>query len=254
VVQPLKPAAGGVKPWIWYAPTIGGYPNATLKWYFDSLVTKGFWIAGIDVGESYGNSAGRKTFSAFYDTVRARYGLNSKACLFAQSRGGLMLYNWAEESGNSAKISRIVGIYTVCDMRSYPGLATAAPAYGMTVDQLTAALPLNNPIERLAPLAAAKVKILHIHGDNDNIVPLAANSQALYNRYIQLGGAMQLIVVPGQGHAEIPEFFQVKTVLDFMLEDLSPPVAIITTKKGYTGRSLSRQSLLFNLKGCRVGR
>lgn len=137
-----------------------------------------------------------------------------------------MLYNWAADSGNTAKIARILGVYTVCDMRSYPGLANAAPAYGMTEAQLSAILSQNNPIDRLAPLAAAKIKILHIHGDNDNVVPLSANSKVLYDRYTALNGPMQLIVVPGQGHAEIPEFFQVKAVLDFLLAELTPTVRV----------------------------
>lgn len=222
VIEPPAQAPGGRRPWLWYAPTfIGSYPNASCAWYLEALVKRGFWIAGLDVGESYGNPAGRKAFSAFHDTVRTRFRLDARACLMAQSRGGLMLYNWAAEPGNAAKVARIAGIYTVGDLRSYPGLAVAAPAYGMTEPQLQAALAFHNPVERLSPLRSAGIPILHIHGDADALVPLEKNSQAVRNRYVALGGSMELIVVPGKGHAEIPEFFQARTVLDFLLAELA---------------------------------
>lgn len=246
VIEPPAAAPAGRRPWLWYAPTfLGSYPNASCAWYLEALVKRGFWIAGLDVGESYGHPAGRKAFSAFYDSVRARWRLDAKACLMAQSRGGLMLYNWAAEPGNAAKVARIAGIYTVGDLRSYPGLAVAAPAYGMTEAQLQAALSSHNPIERLAPLKAAGIPILHIHGDADALVPLERNSRAVRDRYVALGGSMELIVVPGKGHAEIPEFFQSKAVLDFLLAELAATAVAEAPRGAPIGakRSPSRDAL-----------
>jgi hypothetical protein len=135
-----------------------------------------------------------------------------------------MLYNWAAEPGNAGKVDRIAGIYPVGDLRSYPGLSAGlAAAYGMTLDSLTACLAGHNPIDRLKPLHDAGVRILHIHGDNDAVVPLSANSQVIHDRYTAMGGDMTLIVVPGKGHAEIPEFFQSRAVLDFMLQAPAVP-------------------------------
>jgi hypothetical protein len=37
-----------------------------------------------------------------------------------------------------------------------------------------------------------------------------------------LGGKMTLLVVPGKGHAEIPEFFQSQPYLDFLLAEAQP--------------------------------
>ena len=51
-----------------------------------------FW--GRSRRESYGSPAGRKVFSAFYDLMLKDYKLDAKVSLVAQSRGGLMLYNW----------------------------------------------------------------------------------------------------------------------------------------------------------------
>lgn len=218
VIEPALPAKNGTKPWAWYAPTIGDYPNKSNIWLLERLVQHGFWICGIDVGESNGNPAGCEVFSRFYDTLMGLYHLDSKVNLIAQSRGGLMLYNWAEKPGNSLKVSRIACIYPVCDLLSYPGLSKAAIAYGMSPDTFLLHIKEYNPIDRLQSLFEAGVRIFHIHGDNDVVVPLNQNSQVLFDRYKALGGDITLKVVKGKGHEEIPEFFQSQDMLDFLLE------------------------------------
>jgi len=214
IILPKKAAADGSKPWVWYAPTIGGHPNRTNEWAFRPLVDQGFAICGVDVGESYGSPAGRKIFSQFYEHVRREYHLDAKVALIGQSRGGLMIYNWAAE--NPGKVRCIVGIYPVCDLRSYPGIAKAALAYRMSPEELEQKLAEHNPIDRLAPLAKAGVPILHLHGDSDNVVPLGRNSQVIHDRFVALGGKMELVVVQGKGHAEIPEFFHSTRMVDFL--------------------------------------
>lgn len=217
VLLPSKATAGGRRPWVWYAPTfINGYPNPSNEWLLRQLLDLGWAICGVDVGESCGSPAGREVYSRFYDQLVKQYGLARKACLVPQSRGGLMLYNWAAE--NPRKVKCIAGIYPVCDLRSYPGLAQAAPAYGMTEQELASHLTENNPIDRLGPLAKAKVPIFHIHGDSDTVVPLDRNSLVVFDRYKALGGKMELVVVKGKGHAEIPEFHQSDALLKFLLK------------------------------------
>ena len=78
---------------------------------FEQWLNSGFAIGGVDVGESYGNPAGRAAFTEFYRAVVNRYGLSQKACLLPQSRGGLMLYNWAAEHPDWVQC--IGGIYAV---------------------------------------------------------------------------------------------------------------------------------------------
>ena len=91
----------------------------------------------------------------------------------------------------------------------------------LTVAELEAELPKHNPIHRLEKIAAAKIPILHVHGDADAIVPLEKNSQVIYDRYLKLGGPMQLIVVPGKGHENDPEFFTSARQLEFILKHAS---------------------------------
>jgi len=73
-------------------------------------------------------------------------------------------------------VACIAGIYPVCDLRSYPGMRQACGAYGTTEEELRVTLSEHNPVDRLAPLAKAKVPIFHTHGNTDNLVPLIENS------------------------------------------------------------------------------
>lgn len=226
VITPTQAAADGSKPWLWYAPSYWqGYPGKRMDWLFSRLLKQGFYICGTNVGDSFGSPQSRKIYSSFYQHVVKEYGLSPKVCLLPQSRGGLMWYNWAAE--NPEKVECIGGIYPVCDLTSYPGLAATAQAYGMAEAELSAQLAQHNPIERLAPLAKAKVPVLHVHGDSDSVVPLGKNSGELIKRYQALGGPGELVTITGKGHAEIAEFFENQRLLEFILQQgkgTPPPV------------------------------
>lgn len=210
------PAAGRSKPWIWYAPTLPPYPGEAERWMFERFTEAGIAIAGIDVGESYGGPAGRAAFSALHAELTGRRGYSRRPVLLARSRGGLQLLNWAADHPES--VAAFAGIYPVCDLASYPGLAKAAPAYGLTPERLAADLTRHNPVDRLAPLAAARVPLFAIHGDSDRLVPLAANSGRLRDAYAELGGEMTLLVPPGQGHSMWRGFFESRELVAFVLK------------------------------------
>ncbi len=215
VIEPEQSAAG--RSWLWYAPTFfRQLPTREHDWIFTQLLDEGFHICGIDVGESYGSPTGVSIYSKLYDYVTSRYDLNEKACLMPQSRGGLMLYNWA--AVNSERVQCITGIYTVCDIESYPGLEKAAGAYQMTPAELLVNLHKYNPIDLIEPLAKHKVPILHIHGNADKVVPLEANSKKLIARYKLLGGQGELIVIPHKGHEVVSEFFKNPAIINFILK------------------------------------
>ncbi len=208
--------AGKTKPWVWYAPTFQNLPGSIEKWMFERFTGAGIAIAGIDVGESYGSPDGRKLFDALYQEMTEKHGYSKKPILLGRSRGGLMTLAWAAE--NPDKVAGFAGIYPVCNVASYPGIAKAAGAYKMTAEQLTAKLAEHNPIDRLAELAKAKVPLFAIHGDVDTVVPLEANSGLLAKRYLALGGTMQLVVPPGQGHSGWVGFFQSEDLVKFVLD------------------------------------
>ena len=100
----------------------------------------------------------------------------------------------------------------------YPGLKRAAPVYHLSEAELGAQLARHNPIERLAPIARARIPILHIRGDTDKTVPIEKNSQVIFDRYRAHGEPMELIVVSGQGHNFHTAFFESQAVLKFLLK------------------------------------
>jgi len=220
LIRPKVNTANSPMPWVWYAPVIG-HPNTSHAWMLRQWLAKGIAMAGVDVGESCGGPQGRKVFTALWETLTGRYGMSQRPCLLPQSRGGLMLYNWAVE--HPSRVACIAGIYTVCDLRSYPGVERASGAYGMSAADLESRLAEHNPIDRLGPLAKAGVPILHVHGDADVVVPLEKNSGELARRYRALGGPVRLIVVPGKGHQVCPEFFHSQELVDFVIAHAGPP-------------------------------
>ena len=215
LILPEKTRPRNPIPWVWYAPTLSGLPGEYEKWMFEKFLDNGIAIAGVDVGESYGSPNGTAIYSALYKELVEKRGLAKQACLLARSRGGLMLYNWAAE--NPASVACIAGIYPVSNLSSYPGLGRACAAYGMTEVQLSEKLTEYNPIDRLAPLARAKVPIFHIHGDSDTVVPLDKNSGELKKRYDKLGGEMTLEIVKGQGHNLWPGWFHSQKLVEFVI-------------------------------------
>ena len=205
-------------PWVWFAPTLERkHPWKLNAWMFRRFLEAKIAVAGVDVGESYGNPKGRNIFTRFYQKVVTEYELSSQVALLAQSRGGLMHYNWAAEHPGS--VSCVAGVFPVCDINSYPGINKASTAYGKDAIEFASDLRNHNPIDRLKPLAEKAVPIFHIHGDSDKGVSLQENSAELSTRYEQLGGTMNLLIIPGGGHDETDVFFKNHALIDFILEN-----------------------------------
>ena len=215
IEPPAERRREGAMPWVWYAPTLPPYPGEAEGWMFDRMLAAGVAIAGIDAGESYGSPAGTACFEALYRHLTEVRGYAKQPALMARSRGGLMHYSWA--AGHPEAVAGIGGIYPVCDLASYPGLTRAAPAFGLSEAALAECLTAVNPVDRLAPLAAARVPILHLHGSQDEVVPLGLNSGAVARRYAALGGPMTLRVMEGRGHDMWPGWFRSEELTDFLV-------------------------------------
>jgi dipeptidyl aminopeptidase/acylaminoacyl peptidase len=204
-------------PWVWYAPTLSNaFPNQHHHWLIEQLYQTSIAFAGIDIGESWGSPAGRELFSAFFAKLIKEYPIKDKACLLPQSRGGMMLYTWAAE--NPEKTACLGGIYPVCDLTDRVERPHILRAYGLTATELKTQLKEHNPINRLEPLARAGVPILHVHGDNDTVVPLEKHSAVLIERYKKLGGPAELVIIPGGEHDMNPAFFRSPRLLDFFIK------------------------------------
>lgn len=217
VIASTATPSGQRIPWVLYAPTLPGLPGPEEKWMFERFLEAGIAVAGVDVGESYGNAAGRAAYSALHEELTTRRRFARKVLLLGRSRGGLMTLSWAAE--NPDKVAGFAGIYPVCNLASYPGLTNAAPAFGLTPAELATQLARHNPVDRLAPLARAKVPLFVIHGDQDKLVPLEANSGLVRSRYQALGGSMEWVVPAGQGHNMWSGFFQSQELVAFILRE-----------------------------------
>jgi lysophospholipase L1-like esterase/pimeloyl-ACP methyl ester carboxylesterase len=252
VMLPAENLRRKPQPWIWYAPTLPGLPDSHEKWMHEQFIDAGIAVAGIDVGESYGGPRGNALFNDFYREMTERRGFAAKPVLLGRSRGGLMICSWAIEHPES--VAGIAGIYPVFDLRTYPGLDKAAPAYGMTANEFREKSAQNNPIERLAPLAKARVPTFLIHGDADTVVPLRENSAEFVRRYEAAGvsQSVKLVVAADQGHNYWEGFFHSQELVDFAIEharpgDLKSPLTRLEVNDGdsivFFGDSITHQCL-----------
>ena len=218
ILWPEEDERTNPQPWILYAPTLPGLPDQHEQWMHEQFLAAGVAVAGIDIGEAYGSPEGRAHFTALYEELTQRRGFAPKPCLLGRSRGGLMVSSWAITHPD--KVAGLAGIYPVFDLQSYPGVQRAAPAYGLTPDELTARLDTLNPVSRLSILAEASVPVFLIHGDVDKVVPLEANSLALVRAYEQAGAKeLTTLVVPeGQGHNFWPGFFRCEELIEFAIK------------------------------------
>lgn len=196
-----KTAADG-KPWIWRTEFFGHEPQADV-----ALLAKGFHVAYMDVQNMYGAPVALDHMDKFHSHLVKGYGLAKKTVLEGFSRGGLFSLNWAAR--NPDKVACIYNDAPVCDFKSWPGgkgKSKGSPGdwerclnvYGLTEAQ---ALEYKlNPIDNLEPLAKAKIPLLHVCGDADEVVPIDENTRLIESRYKALGGPITVIAKPGVGH------------------------------------------------------
>ena len=205
------------QPWILYAPALPDYPDDHEGWMHRQFVAAGVAVAGIDADEAYGSPRGRAAFDALYKELVERRGFAPKPCLVGRSRGGLWVLSWAADHPD--QVAGIAGIYPAFDLRTYPGLEKAAPAYQLSVSKLQSSLAKHNPIERAGVLAKARTPAFFIHGEDDAVVPLKDNSAEFAARYKQAGAEdrVTLQVIKGQGHNFWPGFFECQELVDFAI-------------------------------------
>jgi hypothetical protein len=229
----VKPT-GAVDPqkrWLWEFPFwLGindGFGNLAHRHYIEKLLAAGFHVAGVEVGASCGSPAAADVCQDFYNQLVSEYGLNKRARLLAHSHGGLIAYGWAFRHPEC--VSRIAGMSPAIDFRTYPTLPyvitgpTKGLDYRLSLEELDRRATEFNPIDNLAPLAKAGVKIMHLHGANDTLVPTGANATELGRRYHDLGGDAEIVLLPGlpaakRGH-DGPELYDSAALVNFLLAD-----------------------------------
>jgi pimeloyl-ACP methyl ester carboxylesterase len=194
--------ANDQKNWIWRARFWGHEPQTDI-----ALLQQGFHLVYIEVGGLYGSPKALNIWDDFYDFIIKNYQLNSKVVLEGMSRGGLIVYNWANQHAD--RVACIYADAPVCDFKSWPagkvrGSGSAQDweqclkVYGLNEKQ---ALKYNgNPVDRVKNIAKAKIPVLHVVGDADKVVPVSENTALLQKKMNKYGWDLTIIHKPGVGH------------------------------------------------------
>jgi hypothetical protein len=211
-----KKGKADAMPWIFYAPTLKQYPDEAESWMHKQFLEAGVAVAGIDVGEAYGSPYAIDFLDALYDEMVSR-GYSKTPALLGRSRGGLWASSWAVEHPD--RVAGLGGIYPVYDYTTYPGVQRAATAYATTPGSLLANQNTLNPVKQLRVLADHSIPVCIIHGTDDDVVPIDANSVALAKVYDEAGKdeLVELIQIKGQGHSFWSGFFHCQELVDFLI-------------------------------------
>lgn len=194
VVVPPQPAAG--YPWVWRARFPDFHAEADML-----LLQRGFHIVYLKTDGMLGSPTAMAVWDRFYEHMVSA-GLHPRPALEGVSRGGLFVYGFAARWPQ--RVACIYADTPVCDFKSWPlgqgtGKGHAATwqrllqEYDFTQEQALAYT--GNPVDRLQPLADAKIRLLHIVSLNDRVVPPTENTFVLARRYRQLGGSIDVMEV-----------------------------------------------------------
>lgn len=201
IVEPKTPDER--RRWIWRMEFFDHRPEADL-----ALLQRGYFVCYANVGNTFGSPKAIEQLNMFYQTATRQFKLHRRAVLEGFSRGGLYAYNFAAKY--PSRVAAIYGDAPVLDFKSWPGGKGKGPGskddwssllkcYEFANEQKALDYKLN-PVDNLAVLAKARIPIIHVIGDADEVVPVSENSDLVESRYKALGGLIQVIRKPGGLH------------------------------------------------------
>lgn len=199
IVKPKKAVIG--LPWVWRARFWGHEPQTDI-----ALLERGFHLVYCDVAELYGNSESIKIWNQFYELMR-KSGLGKKASLEGMSRGGVYIYNWA--MANPDKVACIYADAPVLDLKSWPGGKGKGPgsSYDWEIfkkdyqfNEESALQFSGSPLNKAARIAKLGIPMLHVVGDDDEVVPVEENTGPFERIIKENGGIIRVIHKPGVKH------------------------------------------------------
>lgn len=201
IIVPASPRPG--RQWAWKGEFLDAFPATEI-----ALLNQGVHIVYVNAPDQLGCPEVVRQWNDCYRELTRTHGFAKKPALIALSRAGLYCYNWA--AANPDKVACIYADAAVCDFKSWPGgkgKGKGSPRdwqlvldrYGFKSEAEALAYQ-GNPIDKLEPLAKAKVPLLHVYGEADDVVPWEENTGVVADRYRKLGGQITLIGKPGVGH------------------------------------------------------
>lgn len=200
IVQPKM--ANKKHSWVLRARFWGHEPQLDQK-----LLELGFHVVYCDVENLYGAPIAVERWDKFHNIMTLN-GLNEKVVLEGMSRGGLIVYNWANK--NSKKVSAIYADAPVMDLKSWPMGEGEYKGSNVDIKQMLEAYKMssknemllykNNPIDHAKNIAKSKIPIIHVVGAVDDVVPVKENTEIFAKRLRDSGSEMKIIVKNNVGH------------------------------------------------------
>lgn len=201
IVEPNQVLTG--KKWVWKAEFFEAFPKFELE-----MLKRGYYLCYMNVGNTFGCPSAMRHFDKFYEALVFGEGFNPKPIMLGLSRGGLYIYNWAAK--NPDKVKCLYADNPVCDFKSWPGGIGTGPGspedwaklindYGFLDEQAALAYQLN-PVDNLTILAQYDVPLIHAVGMQDEVVPVAENTDIIEERYQKLGGTIKVFRHDGLHH------------------------------------------------------
>lgn len=211
ITQPALAAPG--KPWVWRTSFPDYHPEVDLE-----LLRQGWAVGYIECLSQLGSDGALDLMDQFYEHVTSQRGLSRKPALEGVSRGGLHAYRYAAR--HPGRVACIYADTPVLDLKSWPlgwpgarqETAEALKYYGLK-DEAALRAYRGNPVDRLEPVAAAKIPLRHVISLNDRVVPAAANTLEARARLERLGHRLEVVAVregtqeSSGHHFPLPEAF-----------------------------------------------
>jgi len=194
------------------------------------MLEMGYHFVYCDLNALWGNPEAVEPWNAFYRTLTEQYGFAKKAVLEGMSRGGLIIYNWA--IANTDKVAAIYADAPVMDLRKW--LVSENNEERKTArfyESMMSAYRFKDaseaddyqgyPIDNLKPLAEAKIPIIHVVGDADQVVPVSEHTAIAEERIKLMEGIIEVIHKKDIDHH--PHSLEDPTpIVDFILEHTQP--------------------------------
>ena len=190
-----------------------------------AMLERRFYLAFINVGNTFGCPDAMKHWDEFYMVLTGKYLFSKRTVLLALSRGRRYVYNWAAK--NADKVSCIYAGNAVCDFKSWSGGIGEGPGSAENWSKLMEdynfaseqeALDYSgNPIGNLEPPAGERIPLIHVSATDDEIVPIAENTDIVEKRYKRLGGRIKVFRHSGKHHPH--GLGNPEPIIDFILEN-----------------------------------
>ena len=156
----------------------------------------------------YGKSGGEPSEEGFYHDARAAITWLKHA--FAAPK--IIIYGESIGSGVAVEMAKEQPVFGIVLQSAYTSVAdVAAQTYWF--------LPgihylVRDPLDSLSKIAEIRSPILIIHGERDDLIPIAHGKQLA----AAATSRTQFIAIPNAGHVDIPDQLVIKAMLDFFHE------------------------------------